>query len=189
MQVLVETSARHVHLCREDMDILFGKNSELTKRSFLSQPGQFSCMERVDIIGPNSEICGVSVLGPLRKHTQVEISLTDARKLSVDAPIRDSGDIDNTPGCKLRGPAGTVVIKNGLIVAKRHIHLDPKTAKEINVADNQKVCVKIESEARSLIFDQVYIRVNKDFLPAMHIDTDESNAAGIFSKTYGDILV
>lgn len=189
MKVLVETSARHIHLCREDMDVLFGKNSELTKRNFLSQPGQFSCMERLDIIGPNNEICGVSVLGPLRKYTQVEISLTDARKLSIKAPIRDSGDLDNTPGCKLRGPAGTVTIKNGVIVARRHIHLDPKTAQEINVIDNQKVCVKIESELRSLIFDQVYIRISKDYLPAMHIDTDESNAAGIFCTTYGAILI
>lgn len=189
MKILVETSAHHIHLCKSDFEILFGKNSELTNKKDLSQPGQFACFERLTVVGPKNELKNVTILGPLRNKTQVEISLTEARKLGINAPIRDSGNLINTPGCKLVGPNGSVNLENGVIAAKRHIHLDPATANKFNVKDGQKVHVAIESNDRSLTFDDVYIRVNDNFSPAMHIDTDESNAAGISTNTYGNIIL
>lgn len=189
MEILVETSARHIHLSQHDLEILFGKDKKLTVRKFLSQPGQFACTERLDIIGPKGTLEDISILGPVRNQTQVEISLTDARHLGISAPIRDSGDIQNTPGCTLIGPVGSLTIEKGIIVAKRHIHLDPSTASKLNLKDKQNVLVKINSNDRSLIFDKVLIRVNENFSPAMHIDTDESNAAGITTTTYGNILI
>ena len=189
MKILVETSARHVHLSLNDFEVLFGKNAKLTLKKGLSQPGQFACFERVNIIGSKNEISNVSVLGPFRKQTQVEISLTDSIKLGIDAPIRLSGNILNTPGCILVGPNGKINLSNGVIVAKRHIHLDLDTAQKFNLANNQNVKVKVETEVRSLIFDDVMVRIDKNFSPAMHIDTDEANAAGIKCAIYGDIII
>ena len=140
-------------------------------------------MERLTIIGPSDKIENVSILGPLRDQTQVEISLTDARRLGIAAPIRISGDVYDTPGCTLVGPSGSVVIQNGVIVAKRHVHLDLKSAQEFNLKNNQFVSVRIQSELRSLIFEDVIVRVSENFLPVMHIDTDEANAAGISNTT------
>lgn len=188
MKILVETSARHVHLSQHDFEILFGKNTKLTIKKNLSQPGQFACNERVSIIGPKNEIQSVSILGPLRAQTQVEISITDSKKLGLNAPIRESGNLSDSPGCILVGPKGRLNISEGVIVAKRHIHIDPKSAESFSLQDGQNVKVKITSEYRSLIFDDVLVRVNENFSPAMHIDTDEANAAGINSIAYGEIL-
>lgn len=179
MKIKVETSARHIHISREDLDILFGKDYQLTNKKDLSQPGQFACNEKVTIKGPKSEIAGVSILGPTRKNTQIELSLTDARKIGIIAPIRESGDIENTPGCTIIGPKGEVELNKGVIAAKRHIHLDTKTAIENGLNDKDVVKVKIKSEERSLLFDDVVIRVSENFSPAMHIDTDESNAVAL----------
>lgn len=188
LKVLVETSARHIHVSEKDLNSLFGENAKLTVKKELSQPLQFAAFEKVSIVGPRGEINGVSILGPVRKNTQVEISLSDARKLGIAAEIRESGDIEGTSGCKIIGPMGEIEIPCGVIAAKRHIHLDPKTAAENNLENKETVSVKINTENRSLIFDDVVIRVSEKFSPAMHIDTDESNAAGITGKIYGEII-
>ncbi len=175
--VLLETSARHVHLTEQDIEILFGKGHALTKKKDLSQPGQFACEERVTIKGAKKELAGVSVLGPARKQTQVELSLTDARSIGVDAPVRESGDLKDSGKCKIIGTCGEIEINEGVIAAKRHIHLDTKTAKEFGLSDKQIVCTKINSEGRKTVFGDVVVRVSDSYAPAMHIDTDESNAA------------
>ena len=187
-EVLVETSARHVHVSRADLDILFGEGYELTHKKDLSQPGQFACEERVTVIGPKRELKGVSILGPVRPATQVELSLTDARSIGVTAPIRESGDIAGTGACKLVGPCGEVELAEGVIVAKRHIHLTPADAENFGVEDKQIVSVKIENDTRSTVFGDVVVRVNPNFAAAMHIDTDESNAACAFGVCYGEII-
>ncbi|MBQ8524084.1 MAG: phosphate propanoyltransferase [Clostridia bacterium] len=187
-KVLVETSARHVHLSAQDIETLFGAGATLTEKKPLSQPGQFACEERVTLVGPKKSIANVIVLGPARPATQVEISLTDARTLGVTAPVRESGDIEGTGTCKLVGPAGEVEIDCGVIAAKRHIHLTPADAEEFGVADKEIVSVKIESDGRTTIFGDVVVRVSPKFAAAMHIDTDESNAACAFGQCYGEII-
>lgn len=188
MKVMVETSAHHAHITEETLETLFGKGATLTNKKDLSQPGQFACEEKITVVGPRGEM-KMSILGPTRPADQVEISLTDARKLGITAPVRESGDIANTPGCKLVGPEGEVEIENGVIVAKRHIHLDPKTAEEFGLADKQVVSVKVgENSGRATVFGDVVIRVHKNFAPAMHIDTDESNAAGLGCTVDGEII-
>ena len=175
-KILVETSARHVHLSREDLDILFGKGFELTFKKDLSQPGQFATNERVTVVGPKREIANISILGPVRKQTQVELSATDARSVGIPIVVRESGDLAGTHGCKIVGPCGEVEISEGVIVAKRHIHLTPDSAAEFGVEDKQIVSVEIKGTGRSTVFGDVVIRVSEKFAPAMHIDTDESNA-------------
>ena len=187
-KVLVETSARHVHLSREHVEILFGKGHELTKKKDLSQPGQFACEERVTVKGAKKELAGVSVLGPERPATQVEISLTDARSIGVNAPVRESGDVAGSGACTLVGPCGEVTIEEGVIAAKRHIHLDTATAEKFGLADKQIVQVKVESDGRSNIFGDVVVRVSPKFASAMHVDTDESNAAGCVPGMEGEII-
>ncbi len=187
-EVLVETSARHVHVSREHLDILFGEGYELTHKKDLSQPGQFACEERVAVIGPKSSFAGVSILGPVRPETQVELSLTDARSIGVSAPVRESGDIAGSGACKLVGPKGEVEIDCGIIAAKRHIHATPADAEKYGLEDKQVVCVKVESNGRSLVFDDVIVRVNPNYALAMHIDTDESNAAAAVPGMMGEIL-
>ncbi len=185
-KVLVETSARHVHLSQEAIDILFGKGYTLTNKKDLSQPGQFACEEKVEVIGPKGSL-KMSILGPARPASQVEISLSDARTLGVKAPVRESGDIAGTPGCTIKVGENTVEISEGIIVAKRHIHFTPEEAAEAGVSDKEIVKVKIDA-GRPLIFDDVVVRVNKNFSAAMHIDTDECNAAGAAGEVYGEIL-
>ncbi|MBR0235290.1 MAG: phosphate propanoyltransferase [Clostridia bacterium] len=185
-KILVETSARHIHLTPEHVAILFGEGHKLTVKKMLSQPGQFACEEKVTVKGERGEL-KMSVLGPERKATQVEVSLTDARTLGVTAPVRESGDIAGSGACTLIGPCGTVEIKEGVIAAKRHIHLTPETAAELGVVDKQIVSVKLDTE-RSLVFGDVVVRVSENFAPAMHIDTDESNAACAFGTVYGEII-
>lgn len=188
-KVLIETSARHVHLSKEHIDKLFGEGHELTFKKALSQPGQFACEERVTVVGEKKEIKNVSILGPARSATQVEISLTDARSIGCVAPIRESGDIAGSGACKIIGPCGEIEISEGVIAAKRHIHLTPETAKEMGVSDKQIVNVKIDSDGRKTVFGDVVIRVSDKFSPAMHIDTDESNAAGVVPGMMVEVLV
>lgn len=188
MKIMVETSAHHVHVTKEMLETLFGKGATLTNKKNLSQPGQFACAEKVTVVGPKSEM-KMSILGPERSATQVEISLTDARKLGIAAPVRESGDIAGTQGCKLVGPVGECEIECGVIAAKRHIHFDPKTAAEYGVADKQIVSVKVgENSGRETVFGDVVIRVSESYAPAMHIDTDESNAAALGGTVEGEII-
>lgn len=187
-KVLIETSARHVHVTEEHLAILFGEGAKLTPKKNLSQPGQFACFERVDLVGPKKTIPNVSILGPTRKATQVEISFTDARTLGVTAPVRESGDVAGSAPCKIVGPCGEVEISEGVIVAKRHIHFTPEEARDAGVEDKQIVSVKIDSADRSTIFGDVVVRVSPKFSAAMHIDTDEANAACAFGECYGEIL-
>ena len=187
-KVLVETSARHVHLSRADLDVLFGKGYELTVKKDLSQPGQYACEERVTVVGPKKAIERVGILGPVRPASQVEVSYTDARTLGINAPVKESGDIAGTPGCKLVGPCGEVEIANGVIVAKRHIHFTPAEAEAAGVSDKEIVSVKVESEGRTTVFGDVVVRVHPNFSAAMHIDTDESNASAAFGLVYGEIV-
>ncbi len=187
-KILIETSARHVHLSREHIDILFGEGHELTVKKKLSQPGQYACEERVDVVGPKKTIPNVSILGPARPASQVEVSLTDARTLGVTAPVRESGDVDGSAPCKLVGPKGEVELDCGVIVAKRHIHMTPADAEACGVSDKEIVSVKVDSDGRSLVFGDVVCRVSDKFALAMHIDTDESNAACAFGACYGEIV-
>ena len=184
---LVETSARHVHLTKEDVETLFGAGHELTNKKDLSQPGQFACEEKVTVVGPKGTL-KASILGPTRPASQVELSLTDARTIGLaGVPVRESGDVAGAPGCTLEGPCGSVVVNEGVIVAKRHIHMTPADAAAIGVEDKQIVNVKLETP-RALIFGDVVVRVKDSFALAMHIDTDESNAACAGGVVYGEIV-
>lgn len=187
-KILVETSARHVHVTAETLEILFGKGHELTVKKALSQPGQFAAEERIDIVGPKSTIKNVSILGPVRKENQVEVSLSDARTLGITAPVRESGDVKGSAVVKLVGPCGEVELIEGCIAAQRHIHLTPETAEEIGVVNGQIVSVALNDTARPLTFGGVVVRVSEKYAPAMHIDTDESNAACAFGSVYGEII-
>lgn len=184
---LVETSARHIHVTAETFATLFGKDATLHNKKDLSQPGQFACEEKVTLVGPKGEM-KVSILGPFRSADQVELSFTDARTLGLGAvPVRESGDVCDTPGLKLVGPAGEVEMGEGTVVAKRHIHMTPEDAERFGVADKQIVRVRVNTE-RSLVFDDVVVRVSPKFALAMHIDTDECNAAAAFGEVYGEIV-
>lgn len=187
-QILIETSARHVHVTKEALATLFGEGATLTNKKDLSQPGQFACEERVDLVGPKNTIKNVSILGPERSNVQVEISATDARVLGVPAVVRESGNIIGTPGCRIVGPKGELVIQEGVIVAKRHIHMLPQDAEEMDVKDKEIVWVKINQPNRNLLFGDVVVRVSPQFALAMHIDTDESNAAGCSGQVFGTIV-
>lgn len=184
----IAVSARHVHLCQEHIETLFGKGHQLTEHKPLSQPGQYACVEKVNLIGPRKRIDGVRVLGPARPETQVEISRTDEFHLGIDAPVRQSGDIANTPGIILEGPAGKVVLNHGVICAWRHIHMHPSDAEHFGVEDNDVVEVAVEGTGRSLIFGDVLIRVSPKFALEMHIDTDEGNAAELPLSSEGVLV-
>lgn len=186
-KVLVETSARHVHVSEKDLYTLFGEGYELTVKKMLSQPGQFACAERVDVVGEKKTLTGVSILGPCRKESQVELSLTDARSIGVKAPIRESGDLEGSGACKLVGPKGEVVLEKGVIAAKRHIHMTPADAEKLGLKDKDVVSVKTSGE-RSVVFNETVVRVSDKFLLRMHIDTDEANAAGIAGEVEGEII-
>ncbi|MBQ7013261.1 MAG: phosphate propanoyltransferase [Oscillospiraceae bacterium] len=185
---IIETSARHVHVTQEHLEILFGKGATLTHKKDLSQPGQFACEERVTVVGPKKELANVSILGPVRPDTQVELSATDARSIGVAAPIRESGDVAGSGACKLVGPCGEVELENGVIVAKRHIHLTPEDAEELGVQDKDIVWVMCKTEGRSAVLGDVVCRVSPKFARAMHIDTDESNAIGAGRDLEGEII-
>lgn len=188
LAIPIETSARHIHVCREDFELLFGKDRELTFKAELSQPGQYVCEERLTVKGPKGTFENVAVLGPFRKETQVEISVTDCRRLGIEGIIRQSGDIEGTPGCTLAGPLGELEIDHGVIVAKRHIHMTPVQAIQLGVKDNDDVFVITNSFERSLIFADVIVRVSPSFALAMHVDTDEANAFAGMDNPTGVIL-
>jgi putative phosphotransacetylase len=187
-EFIVETSARHVHLTKEDFETLFGAGKSLTPKKDLSQPGQYAAEERVEIVGPKKSIPGVSILGPFRPDSQVELSLTDARSIGIAAPVRESGDIAGTPGCVIKGPAGEITIEKGVIAAKRHIHLTPADAAELGVSDKEIAWVKLNTDGRTAILGDVVIRVSDKFSKAMHIDTDESNAVAAGRDQTGEIV-
>ncbi|MBE6558848.1 MAG: phosphate propanoyltransferase [Ruminococcaceae bacterium] len=187
-KILVETSARHVHLTKEAVAALYGEGAELTVKKMLSQPGQFATgNEKLKLVGPKGEMM-VSVLGPTRPANQVELSFTDARALGLKAvPVRESGDVAGTPGIKLVGPAGEIDIDEGCIIAKRHIHMTPADAEGLGVTNGEVVKVLVKSD-RTTIFDDVVVRVSPSYALAMHIDTDECNAAAAFGEIYGEIV-
>ena len=187
-KVLVETSARHIHLTDDAVKALYGEGAELVVKKMLSQPGQYAAAnDKITLVGPKGTLA-VSVLGPTRKANQVELSFTDARSLGLSAvPVRESGDVAGTPGLKLVGPCGEVDMAEGTIIAKRHIHMTPADAERLGVADKEIVKVKLDT-ARPLIFDDVVVRVSPKFALAMHIDTDECNAAAAFGEVMGEIV-
>lgn len=187
-KVLVEVSARHAHLSEQDLETLFGKGYKLTPKKELSQPGQFACEEKITIKGSRGEM-KMSVLGPTRKSTQIELSLTDARTVGVAAMIRESGDIASTNGIVIAGPCGEIEIKEGVIAAKRHIHMTKKDAEYYGVENGQIVSVKVETPERTTTFGDTVVRVSDSYALAMHIDTDEANAAGVSGSAMGEIIL
>ena len=196
LRIPIETSARHVHISKEDFEKLFGEGASLTYVKELSQPGQYVCKERVTVSTPHGSFENMAILGPFRKETQIEISVTDSRKLKLQVPIRQSGDLEGTPGCTVTGPNGSIELDRGVIVAKRHIHMTPYEALRERVKDNDNVFVIMESFERSLIFADVVVRVHPDYRLAMHIDTDEANAvantedpSGVILKLFGGTAV
>lgn len=180
----IEVSAHHVHLAQADVDQLFGPGHQLTPEHELSQPGQYACAEKVHLIGPKGRINNVRVLGPTRKETQVEIAMTEQFKLGIQPPIRESGDLAGTPGITLEGTVGTATLQHGVICAQRHIHMSPEDALRRGLRDKYVVSVRVEG-ARELTFGDVVVRVNPNYRLAMHIDTDEGNAASIHTGMAG----
>ena len=188
MQIKIEISARHVHLTQEDLEKLYGVGYELTKLKDLSQSSDFACEETITLVGEKNRLDNVRVIGPCRSHTQVEISRTDSYFLGIKAPLRLSGKIERSGVAKLIGPKGEVDLDKGVIVAKRHIHMSDVEALNFGLKNGQEVSVFVEGE-RSLLFHNVEIRVKEDFSPAMHIDTDEANAAGLSGEAEGEIIL
>jgi acetate kinase len=181
-----EVSAHHIHLSQEHVEALFGPGHRLSFESKLSQPGQYACKEKLNLIGPRGKIERVRVLGPPRKETQIEISMTEQFRLGIQPPIRESGDIESSPGITIEGPKGTISIDKGVICALRHIHMSPEDALHFGLHDKDRVMVRVEGR-RELIFGDVVIRVDPKFKLAVHIDTDEGNAAGISTEVTGYI--
>lgn len=187
-EFIIETSARHVHVNQETLEVLFGKGSELTVKKMLSQPGQFASEQKVKVVGPRGEL-NCSILGPCRKDNQVELSFTDARTIGVSVPVRESGDVKGSTSVKLVGPNGEVTLTEGAIAAKRHIHMTPADAERFNVKNGDIVAVKVLSETgRNVIFLDTVVRVSSSYSLAMHIDTDEANAAAIQGTVKGTIV-
>jgi len=177
--ILLETSVRHVHLSKEHLKILFGSSEGvLHSKRALSQPGQFACQERVDVVGPKRTLSGLTIVGPARSQTQVELSISDARAVGLDPPVRLSGDLEGSAPCKIIGPCGEIELEEGVIIMQRHIHMTPEDAEHFGRRNNELVSIRVESPTRSLTFDDVIIRVSENAGLAIHIDTDESNAAG-----------
>ena len=176
-KVEIEGSGKHCHVTRETLDILYGKDFELVVKKMLTQPGQFATPHKVKVIGPKSST-EMTIIGPCRKADQIELSFTDARSLGFECPIRESGDLAGSPGCKLVGPEGEVDTDGGVIIAKRHVHLTPEDAKAFGISDKQIVKVKVGGE-RGLIFDEVVARVSNEYATYIHIDYDEANAAAM----------
>ena len=194
-KILVETSARHVHVTQETLEILFGKGHELSVRKMLSQPGQYASTDKVTVLGYNKKdpngprpSAALSIPGPVRKANQVELSFTDARSLGISAPVRESGDIAGSGRCTLKGPAGEVDLEEGVIIAKRHIHMTPEDAEAFGVENGDVVAVHVKGQGgRETIFGDTVVRVSPSFALAMHIDTDECNAAAAFGEVYGEL--
>ena len=187
MKVSVGLSNRHLHVSKEDLNILFGQDYELTHKKDLSQPGQYAAEEVVDIEGPKGTLKKVRILGPVRPETQVEISFADARALGVEPVVRESGKLGNTPGCKLTGPNGTVEITEGVIVASRHIHMHTDDAAKFDLKDKDIVNVETSGE-RGIIFKNVLVRVNPNYALEMHLDIEEGNSAGLKNGDFVEII-
>ena len=187
-KVLVETSARHVHLSQEHIEALFGKDYQLTVKKELSQPGQYACKEQVTVVGPRGQIERVRVLGPERKDTQVELAMTDSFQLGIKLPIRMSGKTSGTPGCKLVGPAGTAEIAEGAIAAARHLHASKAQAEFFGLKDGQVVSLRSGGE-RSVVFENVVVRAGDGHEYEVHLDTDESNAAAMAGSPLMEVIL
>ncbi len=187
-EILIETSARHVHVNQEVLEKLFGAGAELEVKKMLSQPGQFASNQKVTVVGPKGSL-NCSILGPCRSHNQVEVSFSDARTLGLTAPIKESGDIAGSAPCKLVGPCGEVELAEGVIVAKRHIHATCEDAKELGVSNGDVVDVKVLTETgRKVVFGDTVVRVSDSYKLAMHVDTDEANGAALSGVIYGVIV-
>ncbi|KXZ39533.1 putative phosphotransacetylase [Alkalithermobacter thermoalcaliphilus JW-YL-7 = DSM 7308] len=188
MKLPIALSNRHIHLSKEHIEILFGEGYELTHFKDLSQPGQYACNEKVDIVGPKGTIKGVRVLGPARPQTQAEISFADGFALGIMPPVRDSGDIEGTPGAKIVGPKGEVELDKGIIAAARHIHMHTTDAEKFNVVDKQRVKIRTFGE-RAVVFENVLVRVHPSFALEMHVDVEEGNAAGVKNGDMVELIV
>ena len=188
MTIIIEGSGRHLHVCREHLDILFGEGFELEVKKMLSQPGQYASNSKVDLTGPKGVIKGISILGPCRSETQIELSFTDARIVGLNCPVRESGVLAGSPGCTITGPNGSVELTQGCIIAKRHIHMTPEAAEKYGVKDKEIVQVQVGGE-RALIFDEVICRVNASYANFMHVDYDEINAASLFGKDPTGVII
>jgi putative phosphotransacetylase len=186
-KIVVGISNKHMHISKEDLEALFGKGYELTVFKDLGQPGQYAACEKLDIEGPKGTIKGIRILGPIRPATQIELSLSDARAIGINAPIRESGDVAGSPGAKLIGPKGESEIKEGVIVALRHIHLNEEQAIAANVKDKEFVSLRFEGP-RAITFDNVLIRVSPKFAGEIHLDTDEGNAGCVSTGDMGEII-
>ncbi len=186
-KVIIEGSGKHCHVTRETLDALFGKGFELEVKKMLSQPGQFASNQKVTVVGPKGQTT-VSIIGPCRKADQIELSFTDARSLGFNPPIRESGDLKGSPGCKLVGPKGEVTISEGVIIAKRHLHMTPEDAEKYGIKDKQQIKIRVGGE-RGLIFDEVVARVSPDYATYVHVDYDEVNAAALFGEMTGEIIL
>ena len=189
-QFIIETSARHIHVTKETLEALFGEGAELTVRKMLSQPGQFASGEKLEVVGPKG-VLKASILGPVRKENQVELSYSDARTIGVVAPLRESGDVKGSAPCTLRNPENgkEVVIQEGVIIAKRHVHMTPADAETFNVSNGEIVNVKVINETgRAIIFGDTVVRVSPTYALAMHVDTDEANAGALSGVVYGEIV-
>lgn len=186
-RVPIGISARHVHLCQADLEKLFGPGYTLTPTKPLSQPGQFACAETVEVHGPKGSFPKVRILGPVRRRTQIEIARSDAFVLGLDPPVRDSGELDGTPGVRLVGPAGEVELAQGVIVAQRHLHLQTAEAEQLGLKDKDLIRVRIDG-VRALIFENVLVRVGPQYAMDLHLDTDEANAAGAKNGDLATIL-
>jgi len=186
-KIPIEVSARHVHLSRKDLEVLFGKAYKLNILKKLSQPGQFAAKEIVTLINKNKKIEDIRILGPVRKETQVELAKTDAVYLKINPPLRESGDLKETPGIKIKGPIGEIKLKKGVIIAQRHLHASKEEAKELGITDGQLVSIKILGK-KGVIFDNVLVRVSPNYRLAVHLDTDEGNAACINQEDYGKLI-
>ncbi|NLM83232.1 MAG: phosphate propanoyltransferase [Clostridiales bacterium] len=185
--ITIEGSGKHCHVTRKTLDTLYGEGFELVPKKMLSQPGQFASEQKVTLVGPKGQTT-LTIIGPCRKADQVELSFTDARALGFNPPIRESGDLEGSPGCKLIGPKGEVEIDKGVIVAKRHIHLTPEDAEKFGIKDKQIVKIRVGGE-RGLIFDEVVARVSPEYATFAHLDYDEINAAALFGDPVGEILL
>jgi putative phosphotransacetylase len=186
-KVPVGISNRHLHVSQTDLEKLFGEGYELKQSKPLSQPGQFAAEETVNLIGPKGTIAKVRILGPVRPSTQIEISRTDSFALGIAPPVRDSGSISGTPGIVIEGPKGRVEVKEGVIIAQRHLHLHTDEASELGLKDKEWISVKFEGE-RGVIFNNVLVRVSPNFAKDLHLDTDEANAAALTNGTLGIII-
>lgn len=186
-KITIEGSGRHIHMTQEVLEALFGDGFALDVKKYLSQPGEFASFSKVDVSGPKGTLKGLSILGPCRPYTQIELSFSDARTLGLDCPVRESGDLAGSAPCTLTGPAGSVSLTEGAIIAKRHIHFTPEDAAAFGVTDKDILKVRVNG-VRAVVFDQVVARVSGNYATFMHVDFDEINAAALFGDTTGEIL-